>query len=190
VSAGFDWKPLLTEGEVVVWEGRLSRLKIFAGSAVVTAVVTAAWLMAMGDVAQAPGGTECFTDDCPTADRKAGFVVFFAGPVSFLLTAGMVMMSPFMRHASAITSKRVLSITHPLLRKQPKFEHIPVKGAKAGLEGISFLRSARAFGPHPSISYVDQTVVLWARSKAELKKAIAVIEKLSSDDPLVPGQTP
>lgn len=174
----------------MVWEGRLSRLKIFAGSTVLTAVVTAVWLMAMGDVAQAPGGTECLTDDCPTADRKAGFVVFFAGPVSFLLCAGMMMMSPFIRYASAITSKRVLSITHPLLRKQPKFEQIPVKGAKAGLEGISFLRSARAFGPHPSVSYVNQSVVLWARSKAELKRAIAVIEKLSSEDPPVRGSTP
>ncbi|MCU0903425.1 MAG: hypothetical protein MUE83_06070 [Tabrizicola sp.] len=190
MSAGFDWKPLLTEGEVVLWEGRPSRLKLFAGSAVLTAMATAAWLMAMGDIAQAPGGSECLTDDCPTADRKAGLVAVVFGPVSLLLCGTFMLISPFIRHASAITSKRVLSVSRPLLRKKAKFEQMPVRGAKAKMDGVSFLRTVRAFGPHPTLSYVDQSVVLWARSKAELKKAIAVIEQLSLGHPPVQGPNP
>jgi hypothetical protein len=190
VKAGFDWKPLLTDGEVVIWEGRQSRLKLFAGSAVVTAIVTAAWLMAMGEIAQAPGGSECFTDDCPTVDRKAGLVAFVFGPVSLLLCGTVMVIAPFIQRVSAITSKRVLSVSRPFLRKQAKFEHIPVDGAKAKMDGVSFLRSVRAFGPHPSESYVDQSVVLWARSKAELKSAIAVIEQLSSRQKSEQGSTP
>jgi hypothetical protein len=190
VSPGFDWKPRLTEGEVVVWEGRPSRLKLFAGSAVVTVVAIAAWLMAMGDIMQAPGGSECFSDDCPTADRKAGFVVYLAGPASILLCGGFMLISPFIRHASAITTKRVLSVSRPLLRKQAKFEHIPIEGAKARMDGIGFLRSVRAFGPHPTKSYCNQSVLLWASSKAELARAVAVIEQLSSEDPSELGPTP
>ncbi|NJS40190.1 MAG: hypothetical protein HC783_15590 [Rhodobacteraceae bacterium] len=190
MSAGFDWKPLLSEGEVVVWEGRPSRLKLFAGFAVVTAVVIAGWLMAMGDIARAPGGSECLTDDCPTADRKAGLVALVFGPISLLLSVGMMLISLFIRHASAITTQRVLSVSHPLLRKQAKVEQIPVQGAKARMDGFSFLRSVHAFGPHPTLNYVDQTVVLWARSKAELTRAIAVIERLSVGKPPAPGPTP
>ncbi len=181
MNTGFDWQPLLTEGEVVVWDGRPSRLKLFAGSAVLTAVVTVAWLMAMGEIAYAPGGSECVTDDCPTPDRKAGLVAVLFGPVSLLLCGSFMIISPFIQHASAITTKRVLSVSRPLLRKQAKFEQIPVEGAKASMDGASFLRSVRAFGPHPTLSYVDQSVVLWAGSKAELKRAIAVIEHLSPD---------
>jgi hypothetical protein len=189
VSAGFDWKSLLTEGEVVVWEGRPSRLKIFAGMAVLTALAIAGWLYVLGEIARAPGGSECFTNDCPTADRKAGFVAYFAAPVSVLICGGLMLISPFIRNASAITSKRVLSISHPLLRKQPKFEQIPVKGAGAVLDGFNFFSSVRAFGPHPDISYVNKSAVLWARSRAELKRAISLIEQLSSEDPPAPGRT-
>ncbi|NJM82097.1 MAG: hypothetical protein HC844_06040 [Tabrizicola sp.] len=175
---------------MVAWKGRNSRLKIFAGSAVVTAVVTAGWLMAMGEIARASGGSECVANDCPTADRKAGFVAFFAGPVSFLLCGGLMMVSPFMRNASAITSKRVLSISRPVLRKQPKFDRIPVKGTGAGLVGFGFLTTVHAFGPHPDIAYRDKQLVLWASSRAELKRAVAVIERLSSEASPVLGPTP
>jgi hypothetical protein len=190
VSVGFDWKPLLAEGEVVLWEGRPSRLKIFAGAAVLTALIAAIWLYAMGEIARAPGGSACFTDNCPEADRKAGLVAVLFGPVSFLLCGGLMVISPFIREASAITSRRVFSISYPLLRKQPKFEQIPVKGAGTVLDGVSFLASVSAFGPHPTISYRNQTVVLRARSRAELKRAITLIEHLSSEDIPAPGRTP
>jgi hypothetical protein len=185
VSAGFDWKPLLSEGETVVWEGRPSRLKFFAGSAVLTVVVTATWLMAMREIAQAPGGTECFAADCPTADRKAGFVVYFAGPVSFFYGVFFLLFPVFIRQVCAVTSKRVLSISFKLWRNQPTLKQVPVKGATGSLNAAPLVTLGLIVrSPHTS-----QSIVLWAKSRAEYKMAESIIEQLSSVASPLQGQT-
>lgn len=186
MKSGFDWKPFLAEGEVVLWEGRPARLKIFVLSAVIAGVAAAGWMLALEEVAQAPGGSECFTDDCPRADRKAGFVAYFAAPVSFLLGSGLMMLSLFIRNASAITSRRVLSTTRLIPGRRPKFEQIPVKGATPALNWFNVF----VFSPDPAVADHKRRIVLWGKSKAEMKRGIAIIEELSSGDPLAQGRTP
>jgi hypothetical protein len=180
VRTGFDWKPLLNGGEIILWEGRLPHLKILAFGAGVTAMATAAWLLAMGDVAQAPGGAVCLSAECPTADRKAGFVVYFAGPVSILFGVFFVFFSAFIQQIGVVTSKRVLSITFWLWRRQPTLRQIPIKGARAMLNSAPLV----TLGLIVSSPYSSRDLVLWARSRAELRKAESMIEKLSS------GETP
>jgi hypothetical protein len=186
VSEGFDWKPLLSEGEAVVWEGSPARLKLFAFGAGITAIATVGWLMAVGEVAQAPGGVKCLSVDCPTADRKAGFVIYFAGPVSIFLGVFFALLSVFIRQVCAVTSKRVLSISFKLWRRQPTVRQVPVKGARAMLNAAPLV----TLGLMVSNPRSSQRLILWAKSRSELKRAESMIEQLSSGEPSMQGHTP
>jgi hypothetical protein len=186
VSAGFDWKPLLSEGETLLWEGRASHLRLLAFGAVFTAVAVAAWLMAGGEVAQAPGGADCLSADCPTADRKAGFVVYFAGPVSILMGACLLLWSALTRQFSAVTTNRALAVSRRLWRKQPTLRQVPVKGASAMLNAAPLV----TLGLFVRSPHANQRILLWGKSRAELKKAQSLIEELSSGIIPVQGRTP
>ena len=186
MRAGFDWTPLLSEAEAVLWEGRPSRLKIFAVGAIVTTIASAAWLMAMGEVAQAPGGSECLSVDCPTADRKAGFVAYYAGPVSICFGVFLLLLSIFIRHICAVTSKNVLVVTFKLWRRQPTVRSVPVKGATAMLNAAPLV----TLGLLVSSSLSNKCLLLWAESRAELKKAKSLIDQLSVGDAPAQSQAP
>lgn len=181
MRSGFDRTPLLSEGEAVLWEGRPSRLKLFAVGAVVTTIATAAWLMAMGEVANAPGGSECLTVDCPTADRKAGFVAYFAGPVSICIGIFPLLLSVFTRQICSVTSKNILVVSFKLWRKQPILRGVPVKGAAAMLNTAPLV----TLGLIVRSPLSNKDLILWAKSRAELKKAQSLIEQLSAGEPRV-----
>jgi hypothetical protein len=180
VRAAFDWKPLLCEEEILVWQGQAPMLKIVAMAAVALAVSTLLWLIALQEVAQAPGGADCFSDNCPAADRKSGLVVWTM-PGVMLLSAVATVILPFTRKSSAETSNRVMIIGEAPWLRQPNLEQIPVKGASATLDGFT-LRVAGLDA--------NKRLLLTASSRAELKRAKSMIQQVASDGTIMGGTTP
>jgi hypothetical protein len=126
--------------------------------------------MAVTELSGALGGSNCVTQLCPEADRKAGFIVVFVVPLTLVTMAVVTILLITSRLNCAVTNTGILSLHRAYWRRQPRFQQVSVKDIEAYIHGVCLIVH------HKSL---PSNIMLQAGSRRELQTALALIEDLS-----------